>query len=243
VHIGGIIAPDFLEIVEFCKNKGLFLIEDDAHAHGSQMKGIKAGNFADGGAFSFFPTKVMTTIEGGMITTNNEEEARLVKSFRNQGKRDGAYGGLHYDLGSSWRLSEISAYMGLIQLAKLDEMLERRRRGVEALLPVLRKNNIEFVDTKHMDKASNYKFIIRYKNDEKVEALKEKFKADGVILGGGVYEVPCHLQPVFKDIPYKKQEVNVAEEFCPRHICPPITSGTTEADASVIIKVIEKYIR
>ena len=69
VHIGGIIAPDFLEVAEFCKRHDLFLIEDAAHAHGSRIGGISAGNIGDGGAFSFFPTKVMTTMEGGMITT------------------------------------------------------------------------------------------------------------------------------------------------------------------------------
>jgi len=82
VHIGGVIPPDFFEIVEYCRRRSVFLIEDCAHAHGSQYKGIKAGNFADGGAFSFFPTKVMTTMEGGMITTNSEEVALSLRDIK-----------------------------------------------------------------------------------------------------------------------------------------------------------------
>ena len=80
VHIGGIIRPGFESIAEYCRARGAFLIEDAAHAHGSQINGVKAGNLADGAAFSFFPTKVMTTMEGGMVTTNNLEEANQVKS-------------------------------------------------------------------------------------------------------------------------------------------------------------------
>ncbi len=92
VHIGGVVAPDFPEVVEYCRKKKLFLVEDAAHAHGSEMSGIKAGAFADAGAFSFFPTKVMTTMEGGMIVTDSAEHAALARSLRNQGKRDGDYG-------------------------------------------------------------------------------------------------------------------------------------------------------
>ncbi len=87
VHIGGVVSPEFPEVVQYCRRKELFVLEDAAHAHGSQLGGIKVGNLADGGAFSFFPTKVMTTCEGGMITTNDDQEDYLARSFRNQGKR------------------------------------------------------------------------------------------------------------------------------------------------------------
>lgn len=242
VHIGGIIHPEFLEVSEYCKSRNLFLIEDCAHAHGSQLHGLKAGNIADGGAFSFFPTKVMTTMEGGMLTTNNEAEANLAKSIRNQGKRGGDFGGLHSDLGNSWRINEISAYMGLVQLEKLDEMISRRQAGVDGLIPTLKIMNIDYCSTRHMDKCSQYKFIIKYKNEESVDIIKEKFKQDRIILGGGVYEVPCHLQPVFKNLSYEHDDVSVSEKFCPKHICPPITSGTSLEDITQIIAAIKRYI-
>lgn len=238
VHIGGIIAPDFQDVVEYCRSNGLFLIEDAAHAHGSQINGVKAGNLADGAAFSFFPTKVMTTMEGGMVTTNSEEEANLVRSFRNQGKRAASYGGLHSDLGNSWRISEIAAYIGLVQLAKLDQMIARRQQAVDHITPVLRERDIAYCDTSHMDRASQYKFIIKYANDESVDDLKAKFADRGVILGGGVYEVPCHMQPVFQDIACDRREMANAERFCPRHICPPVTSGTSMQEVAAINEAI-----
>jgi perosamine synthetase len=230
VHIGGIISPDFLKVVEYCTKHGIFLIEDAAHAHGSGLGGIRAGNFADGAAFSFFPTKVMTTMEGGMITTNNESDWKLVKSFRNQGKRDGNYGGLHYDMGSSLRISEIAAYVGLVQLRKLDRMVAVRANAARTVADCLKALDIPWCDTSHMDQASQYKFIVRIPDGFDAGAVKSALSQRGVICGGGVYEVPCHLQPVFKDVEADRSGLSNTETWCPRHICPPITSGTTEED-------------
>jgi len=243
VHIGGIIAPDFEQVAEFCRAKKRFLIEDAAHSHGSKMAGIQSGNFGDGGAFSFFPTKVMTTMEGGMVTTNSLEDAKLIKSLRNQGKRAGNYGGLHQDLGNSWRMSEIEAYMGLVQLAKLDDMIAHRTKMVKAIIPTLKAKNIDYCDISHMQTASLYKFIVRFKNDCTIEELKDKFRQEGVILGGGVYDVPCHRQPVFEAVKFDINDVKMADKYCPKHVCLPITSGTTEDDVKIIIASVDKYIQ
>ena len=128
VHIGGIIHPEIIKISKFCKKNNLFLIEDCAHAHGSTFRGQKAGTFGDFGCFSFFPTKVITTIEGGILTTKYDKNVELIKSFRNQGKRGGSFGGTHYDLGNSWRMSEISSFIGLLQLKKLNLIIKKRKK-------------------------------------------------------------------------------------------------------------------
>ncbi|RME59677.1 DegT/DnrJ/EryC1/StrS aminotransferase family protein [Candidatus Parcubacteria bacterium] len=242
VHIGGIIAPDFQEVVEYCRGHGLFLIEDAAHAHGSIMNGIKAGNFADGGAFSFFPTKVMTTMEGGMLTTNDEELAAYARSMRNQGKRGAAYGGLHYDLGNSWRISEIAAYIGRVQLLKLDAMVARRTQAAGGLAEELDRLAVEYCSTRHMDQASNYKFIVKLPEGCDRDKIKACLKDKGVICGGGVYDVPCHQQPVFQNIPYEEEDLKVTERWCPRHICPPITSGVTEEQVRYMRKAFAEVL-
>lgn len=241
VHIGGVIHPEFCKIVDFCRGNGIFVIEDDAHAHGSSMGGVKAGNMGDGGCFSFFPTKVMTTIEGGIVTTNSEEERDILKSFRNQGKRGQAFGGLHHDLGNSWRISEISALIGLVQLKKLDSMVQKRMNAVRILEKALDDLGVTYCRTDHMDASSQYKFIIKY-DKKPIGDIKEDFKRHGIILGGAVYEVPCHLQPVFE--PYSGQNIDLAdtEKFCPNHFCPPVTSGTTEEDANKISTVLKKIL-
>lgn len=242
VHIGGIIPPDFGHVVDYCKKNGIFLLEDAAHAHGSSLNGVKAGNFADGGAFSFFPTKVMTTMEGGMITTNSESEWKLVKSFRNQGKRDGNYGGLHYDMGSSLRISEIAAYFGRIQLRKLDQMVAVRARAARRIADCVKSLGVGWCDTSHMDQASQYKFIIRLPEGANIEGVKSALVQRGVICGGGVYDVPCHLQPVFSSVNADRSKLRNTEIWCPRHICPPITSGTTEEDIVAICAALREVL-
>jgi perosamine synthetase len=242
VHIGGIIAPDFPQIVEHCRSKGLFLIEDAAHAHGSWLNRKSAGTFGDGGAFSFFPTKVMTTMEGGMLTTDSKEDADIAKSLRNQGKRHAAYGGLHYDLGNSWRITEIAAYIGLVQLAKLDRMVAVRQRAVDAVTERLNRLGVAHCDTSHMSKASQCKFIIRLPEERHPELVKKDLATRGIMCGGGVYEVPCHQQPVFAGIPPDHGELRVTEKWCPRHICPRITSGTTPADAERIAAALSEVL-
>jgi perosamine synthetase len=244
VHIGGLISPGFLEVAEFCRKNALFLIEDAAHAHGSRMAGKHAGTFGDGGAFSFFPTKVITTMEGGMITTNDKEVAQLAKSYRNQGKKaDQKFGCDHYVLGNSWRMLEISAAMGLVLLRKLDDMVFQRNRVVRAIKAALRDIGISYCDSSHMESASNYKLIVRYDEDVPVEEMKRRFQKEGVILGGGVYEKPCHLQPVFSDVPIPPQGLPVAEAVCPKHICPPVTSGMTESDVQRVTLALRKCLR
>lgn len=239
VHIGGIIAPDFPDVVDYCRSRSIFLIEDAAHAHGSKLNGVRAGNFGDGAAFSFFPTKVMTTMEGGLITTNDEGEWRAIKSFRNQGKRDGNYGGKHYDLGSSWRMSELSAYMGLVQLRKLDRMISARSAAAGRLANLLKELRVDYCDTSHMDAASTYKFIVKTPDALEASAIRKRLSDLGVHCGGGVYEIPCHLQPVFKDIQHDPAELANTEKWCPRHICPPITSGTSDTDIEQMMRAMK----
>jgi perosamine synthetase len=242
VHIGGVIAKDFCEVVNYCNKHVIFLVEDAAHAHGSAMNGIKAGAFANAGAFSFFPTKVMTTIEGGMITTNDPEVASFARSMRNQGKRIGDYGGLHHDLGNSWRMPEISAHIGLIQLAKLDKMVSHRMAAASKVARHLDGLGYRYCRTDHMDKASTYKFIVHLKKGQRYDVIKNKMSELGVGCGGGVYELPCHLQPVFKDVPHNVQELSVTETYCPLHICPPITSGTSQIDIETINNALTKVL-
>ena len=230
VHIGGVVSPEFPAVVEYCRRHGLFILEDAAHAHGSQLGGVKAGNLADGAAFSFFPTKVMTTCEGGMITTNSDEADFLARSFRNQGKRGMNYGSLHHDLGNSWRLTEINALLGLMQLRKLPHVLRQRQAAYDIITKALDEAGLEYVSTRHMDAASQYKLIVLLPHEHQVDAVKTTLGNDGVLLGGAVYDLPCHRQPVFEGIGAGECFPG-AERWCPNHICPPLTTTMTEQDA------------
>jgi len=241
VHIGGIISPELSAVVAYCHSRGAFIVEDCAHAHGSQLSGVKAGRLADGAAFSFFPTKVMTTCEGGMITTESDEEDRLARSLRNQGKRGMNYGGLHHDFGNSSRMTELSALLGSIQLRKLPQMLQRRALVAKAITRELDRVGVSYCSTAHMDVASNYKLIVLLPHGRSLELIKKALASEGIHAGGGVYEIPCHRQPVFEDIATGASLPN-AERWCPRHLCPPVTSGMTEEEGRFVGEMLAKHL-
>jgi len=105
VHIGGLIPPQIEEVRQICREHGLFLIEDAAHAQGSSLNGKKAGSFGIAAAFSFYPTKVITSGEGGMIATDDENIYKRALVFRDQGKA-GFLGNIHTEMGYNCKLLE-----------------------------------------------------------------------------------------------------------------------------------------
>lgn len=241
VHIGGVISPEFPAVVAHCRKHGVFVHEDAAHAHGSAIGGVRAGALADGAAFSFFPTKVMTTFEGGMITTDNAEDAELARSYRNQGKRGANFGGLHHDFGNSSRLTEPGALLGSIQLRKLDAMIGRRQRVYDVVAAALDRAGLDYVSTRHMDAASQYKLIVPLPAARDLDGVKKALAGDGVIAGGGVYEIPCHRQPVFQGAA-ALGDCPEAERWCPRHVCPPITSGMDDEQAHRVADALVRHL-
>jgi dTDP-4-amino-4,6-dideoxygalactose transaminase len=177
-------------------------------------------------------------MEGGMVTTNDSDVAMLARSYRNQGKRGATFGNDHRDLGNSWRINELGAVIGWIQLAKLDAMLERRQTAASSMAATLDQAGLPYVSTAHMDRAANYKLIVR--TDALHDELKPRFAERGVILGGGVYERPCHLQPVFEHVPTPARGLPNAERYCPTHICPPLTSGMSESDVARVNQALQE---
>ncbi len=125
VHIGGYVSPDTAAIADLCKRRNWWLVEDAAHAHGASCDGRLAGTFGVAAAFSFYPTKVITTGEGGCIVTSDtrlRDEARI---YRDQGKA-GFLGGDHVRMGAAWRMSEVHAAIGVVQLGHLEEIIAHR---------------------------------------------------------------------------------------------------------------------
>ena len=118
VHIGGIISPKIEEILNICSDYNVPLVEDAAHAHGAKYDNVKAGNIGIAGSFSFYPTKILTTAEGGMITTNDENIYQNAIVLREHGKSS-LNPNLHIEIGDNWRFSEIHAALGLQQMKKL----------------------------------------------------------------------------------------------------------------------------
>jgi dTDP-4-amino-4,6-dideoxygalactose transaminase len=117
VHIGGHLAFEVQRIADYCREAGIFLIEDCAHAHGADWKGRKAGTWGDAGIYSLYATKTVSTGEGGMLVSRNRELIDFARSYRDHGKPD------YRVHGSSYRMSEFAAAIGLVQVERLDEIV------------------------------------------------------------------------------------------------------------------------
>ncbi len=245
VHIGGNIQQDMKGLEEICEDNHLFLLEDAAHAQGSTLDGKKAGSFGDAAAFSFYPTKVMTSGEGGMITTDDENIYKRALVFRDQGKA-GFFGNVHTELGYNWRMSEIHAVIGLSQFSRLEEFIADRRRAAEIYDRELRSfKKIKSIKIPSSVKSNYYKYCALLDKGIDRAALKKELKEKhGVSLSGEVYELPCHLQPIFKEaLGFKGGEFPVAEDMCRRHVCLPVFATMTEEQAKYVISSLKEVLR
>jgi dTDP-4-amino-4,6-dideoxygalactose transaminase len=235
VHIGGLISPSVLRLKQLCALRGIALIEDAAHAHGSRLEGQQAGSFGDAAAFSFFSTKLMTTGEGGMVVTNRDDIARDAKLLRDQAKVSGL--NRHERIGNNWRMTEFQAILGLTQLARLDEFIVRRRRIANIYDELFSASDVLIpLDVPEGAEPNYYKYVLFVEGGRPEPIVKRLAAEFGINLGGAVYDIPCHMQPVFAG--KGLDSLPKAEDLCQRHICPPIYPSLTDADASYVAESI-----
>jgi dTDP-4-amino-4,6-dideoxygalactose transaminase len=237
VHIGGLISPEVETIRDLCARRSLFLLEDAAHAHGAGYRGRPAGTFGVAAGFSFYPTKVMTTGEGGMILTNDESVRDEARIFRDQGKA-GFVGGAHVRMGAAWRMSELHAAVGRVHLRRLDEFIGVRRRvaarydaalgASDRIMPIMAPPECAH---------SYYKYPALLAPDIDRAALKQRMADEhGVGMSGEVYARPLHAEPVFAGLP--RGPLPVAEDVCARQVCLPIHSDMTDAEADIVLDAL-----
>lgn len=245
VHVGGVVPPQIKEIQEICQAQNIFLVEDAAHAHGSSLDGKMAGSFGRAAAFSFYPTKLMTSGEGGMITTSDAKIYERALAFRDQGKQS-FYSNLHSELGYNWRMSELHAVVGLSQFHRLDEFIENRRKLAGIFDTGLRKvPRLTLLDIPPEVKSNYYKYVAVLDKGLDRAAIKKQLREEYTVgLSGEVYELPCHLQPVFKElVGSANADYPMAEDLCSRMICLPISAVMTEDEAHYTIDSLGKVLR
>jgi perosamine synthetase len=220
VHIGGIINPEVEEIQCWCKDQGLWLFEDAAHAHGSEFNGKQAGKFGCMAAYSF-------------LVTDDHKLAERARCFRDYGKPQ-PWVSYHTEIGSNWRLSEFSAAVGVVHLKRLEEFISWRQK-VADLYTFSLQSIKSFTLVLPASKSSWYKYIILLPPNINRSDLKSIMKDRGVSLPGGVYEIPLHQQPIFQSV---VGEFPIATDVCSRHICLPIYFGLTEEEANYVVTTL-----
>src|SRR3990172_8624507 len=241
VHIGGRVTPAIDRLVSLCRQRGIPLLEDAAHAHGSRLGDRYAGEFGQAASFSFYPTKVMTSGEGGMIVTDDEAIANAAKVLRDQGKA-GFGRNLHTEEGSNWRLSELHACVGLSQFRRLDEFIEARRRIAAVFDEGLAGSRLEGLLDRPPMRSNYYKYIALLPKGVDRAAVKAKLKeAHGGSLGGEGYEIPLHEQPFLRALG-QKGPFPRAEEVCSRHICRPLFVTMTDEQAHRVVAGLREVV-
>ena len=244
VHIGGIISPHLYEIEKICEENGLFLIEDAAHAHGSSIKGKKAGTLGLCGSFSFYPTKVLNTAEGGMITTDDKIIFEKSLILREHGKKDHNFN-IHTELGYNWRFSELHALLGLQQMKIVDDIISKRQQIAKIYDEKLNQvNGITLVKIPENIECSYYKYILYL--DKKYNRVEIKYrlkKEYNISLPGEVYAESCHKQPVFKKyenlVHNKDDKFPGADYIISNQICLPLYTSLTRHEILYIINALK----
>ncbi|ABW01672.1 DegT/DnrJ/EryC1/StrS family aminotransferase [Caldivirga maquilingensis] len=235
VHFGGYPA-DLDELTRIAKKHGLFLIEDAAHAHGSEWRGRKVGAIGNMGGFSFQESKSLTAGEGGIVLTNDDKLAERAKLIHNIGRVPGQPGYIHYILSSNYRLSEIQAALLLSRLNKLPREVEIKHSNGKYLSDQLRRIGVvkPTRDDERVTKRGYYYYVMLY-NEEELHGIPkdlfiEALRAEGVPVGVS-YGPPLYRQPAFRReniknvfppnarIPdYENLYLKGAEEFAKREL-------------------------
>ena len=231
VHIGGFITPDIFEIRSWCKSEGIWLFEDAAHAHGSEYQGVSAGTFGIAGGYSFFATKIITSGEGGILVTNNNEVANKARLYRNHGKIANwrTYSTLE---GFNYRMSEITACLALTQLQNLDKIIKRRVVIANKYLGLLKGSGIKVI--KPLGKCGWYKFVIVFSSSAIRDKVKQELEESGIELQGEIYAIPLHKQPIANKLGWDEDFPN-ADDICSRHLCLPIYPDLKERELHYVI--------
>ncbi|AMM53555.1 DegT/DnrJ/EryC1/StrS family aminotransferase [Pyrococcus kukulkanii] len=238
VHLYGQPA-DMKAFKEIAEDYKLYLIEDCAQAHGAKFEGQKVGTFGDIAAFSFYPTKNMTTGEGGMVVTNDDELARRVSLLRNHGQTR-KY--LHEELGYNYRMTNIAAAIGRVQLRKLDEWNEIRIRNAEKLTRGISK--IEGLIPPYVDPRAKHVFhqyVIRVTDEYPLsrDELQEKLREKGI--GTAVhYPMPVHHQPLYQKLGYPRDCCPNAIEASKQVLSLPVHPAVSEKDITYIVQTLKE---
>ncbi len=241
VHIGGLVCPDTETIREICARKGIFLIEDCAHAHGASINGRKAGALSDSGCFSFYPTKIITSGTGGMITTDNDALADYARSVRHHGQGKNLED--VRNMGNDWMMNELSAVLCRLNFSKLDEYVEKRNKAASYYIKNLGDLPLSFKVYKENIVHSFYKLILLAEKGINIQKLKGIMLEKYGIECGSLYYPPVHLQPLYQNqFGYKSGDFSICEEVLKQQLCPPLFSDITESQIDYVIECLKKEI-
>lgn len=220
---------DFDVLMRTAEEHNLAVIEDSCEALGAEYKGRDAGMLGDAGVFGFYPNKQITTGEGGLVVTNRDDWAEMVRSLRNQGRAPGDTWLEHTYLGYNYRLDELSAAMGLVQFGRLDSLLAGRDRVAgwyaERLAEMPEVEMLPIAPT--TTRVSWFVYVIRLPGRvDRADAIR---RLDAKGIPARPYFSPIHLMPYFVDqFGYQVGDFPIAEDLGRRSLALPFSGVMTE---------------
>ena len=246
VHFGGLIHQEIFSIKKYLSQKNIFLIEDASHAHGASINKIKSGNLSDAAAFSFFSTKIVTTGEGGIITTNNKKIFQKCASIRSRGIDIKKKKEIYSELGSNFRMTEIQALMGITQINNLNKFVNHRLKIAKIydnfLNSAIKRKKIRLLEIQKNIINPRWKYTVFLLQNQNRRIIKNKMGKKFISIDWA-YDPFVHLQPVMKKFyNNKKGMLKFSENLSKSHINLPIHYGINEKEAKFIIKNFLKFI-
>jgi len=236
VHLYGYVC-DMDALQAIADKHSLKIIEDACQAHGAEYKNRKAGSIGDIGCFSFYSTKNMIVCgDGGMVTTNDKNVAEIIRKLRDCGRKSSYE---HDVIGYTARLNTVNAAIGIEQLKKLDGWIKKRRENAEFYRRLL--SNIEEITLPVPEKdikSVYHLFVIRAKRRDK---LKEFLKKNEIFCGIH-YQIPIHLQPIYRELyKYKGGEFPESEKHAEKCLSLPMFPDLKKNEIEYVCDRIKEF--
>lgn len=234
VHVFGL-PCEMDRIMNLAKEYQLRVIEDACEAIGAEFEGKQVGTFGDVGVFAFYPNKQITTGEGGMLVTDDAKIAIMCRSLRNQGRDNNGGWLAHNRLGYNYRISDINCALGITQLERIDEILEKRACIASRYNRRLH-NWVYIPNSKSRVKRSWFTYVVclpkRFTKEMRDEILKE---LGHLGIGCNNYFPPIHLQPFYtENFGYKIGDFPITEKISERTIALPFHNNLKDREISYV---------
>ena len=232
----------FDKIAEIAAKHNLPVLEDSCEGLGSQLNGKKVGTFGVMSNFAFYPNKQMTTGEGGMILTDDDDLAEMCISLRNQGRGRGGGWLAHERLGYNYRLSDINCALGIVQLSRIEEFVQKRQGVADMYCQLLKDEQRLMIPTHPANsRMSWFVYVVRLTEgytQEQRNTLLKKMLDRGIQVSN--YFPPVHLQPfIAKQYGCKEGDYPVTDAVVKSTIALPFHNNLTAEDAELVCKELK----
>ncbi len=234
-------AADYDQLRDIAHRHNMVIIEDACETVGAMYKGRPAGSLGDIGVMAFYPNKQMTTGEGGVVVTNNEDWITQIRSLRNQGRKPGGLWLEHDRLGYNYRLDEMSAAFGLAQARRLPELLEKRKRVAGWYEERLR--DLDLIRLAHISpyttSPSWFVYVIRILPPASRDRVIERLAKQQI--PSRKYFSPIHLQSFYRErFGYQPGDFPVTERLGDQNLALPFSGVMTEDEVETVCFAVRK---